>query len=181
MAGSASLTRTLYEPRSRAAPPLDPALPRSPARRLTAGFTLLELLVVTGIISILASMAIPSFQQALGIARQTRAVQELRALSRDIDAYLIRNGALPDALADVGRASLRDPWGHPYAYLRIDGGKKGNGQVRKDHNLVPLNTDYDLYSMGPDGKSVSPLTAAQSRDDVVRAQNGEFYGPASGY
>jgi len=57
----------------------------------------------------------------------------------------------------------------------------GKGKVRKDHNLVPLNSDYDLYSMGKDGKSVSPLTAKASRDDIVRANNGAFVGLASEY
>jgi len=46
---------------------------------------------------------------------------------------------------------------------------------------VPLNTDYDLYSQGPDGQSVSPLTAAKSRDDIIRANNGDFIGTAEDY
>ena len=44
---------------------------------------------------------------------------------------------------------------------------------------VPLNTDYDLYSMGRDGKSKTPLTASESHDDIVRALDGEFVGLAS--
>lgn len=53
--------------------------------------------------------------------------------------------------------------------------------MRKDHSLVPINSDYDLYSMGPDGKSQAPLTANASRDDIIRANNGAFYGKASNY
>jgi general secretion pathway protein G len=62
------------------------------------------------------------------------------------------------------------------------GGGGGGGsaaQARKDRFLVPINTDFDLYSMGKDGKSVPSLTAAASRDDVVRAANGAFIGLAS--
>jgi general secretion pathway protein G len=44
---------------------------------------------------------------------------------------------------------------------------------------VPINTDFDLYSKGADGDSVAALTAAKSRDDVVRAANGAFIGLAS--
>jgi general secretion pathway protein G len=55
------------------------------------------------------------------------------------------------------------------------------GQARKDHSLVPLNSDYDLYSTGPDGATASPLTAQASRDDILRANNGRFVGPASMY
>jgi general secretion pathway protein G len=55
------------------------------------------------------------------------------------------------------------------------------GHARKDHSLVPINTDFDLYSMGPDGRSAPPLTAQHSRDDIVRANNGTFIGIASEY
>jgi len=59
------------------------------------------------------------------------------------------------------------------------GGGGGAAQARKDRFLVPINTDFDLYSMGKDGESVPALTAAKSRDDVVRAANGAFIGLAS--
>ena len=55
------------------------------------------------------------------------------------------------------------------------------GMVRKDKNLVPINSDFDLYSMGPDGESVSPLTANSSRDDIVRGRNGDYIGNAAEY
>ncbi len=46
---------------------------------------------------------------------------------------------------------------------------------------MPINSDFDLYSMGPDGRSVSPLTSSLSRDDIVRANNGRFVGTAASY
>lgn len=55
------------------------------------------------------------------------------------------------------------------------------GEMRKDRFLVPINTWFDLYSMGPDGKSAAPLTAAASRDDVIVANDGDFIGLASLY
>jgi general secretion pathway protein G len=55
------------------------------------------------------------------------------------------------------------------------------GQMRKDKNMVPINTDFDLYSMGKDGESVLPLTAKKSQDDIVRASNGAFVGLGSDY
>ena len=57
----------------------------------------------------------------------------------------------------------------------------GKGKLRKDKNLVPINSDYDFYSMGSDGKSFPPLTANDSRDDIVRGRNGAYFGPASEY
>jgi general secretion pathway protein G len=75
---------------------------------------------------------------------------------------------------------MLDPWGYLYQYLDLTTAH-GNGQARKDHGPVPINTDFDLYSMGKDGASVSPLTARASRDDIVRANNGAFVGLASDY
>ena len=74
---------------------------------------------------------------------------------------------------------LLDPWGNSYQYLNLNGAPIG--QVRKDQALVPINSDYDLYSMGPDGSSVAPLTAAMSRDDIVRGNDGSFIGVAEDY
>jgi general secretion pathway protein G len=66
--------------------------------------------------------------------------------------------------------------------LRIAGADlKGKGDLRKDRFLVPLNSDYDLYSMVKDGASKGPLTAAESRDDILRANNGAFIGVAVDY
>jgi len=55
------------------------------------------------------------------------------------------------------------------------------GQARKDRFLVPLNSDYDLYSAGKDGESRPPLSAQMSQDDIVRANDGAYIGLASQY
>ena len=59
------------------------------------------------------------------------------------------------------------------------GGAGSVAQARKDRFLVPINSDFDLYSMGADGASVPALTAKASRDDIVRAADGAFVGLAS--
>jgi general secretion pathway protein G len=43
----------------------------------------------------------------------------------------------------------------------------------------PLNTDFDLYSMGKDGKTKPKTTDKDSFDDIIRANNGTFVGLAS--
>ena len=76
---------------------------------------------------------------------------------------------------------------NPYEYLKIEGiekndkEKKSVGKMRKDRNMVPVNSDFDLYSKGKDGKSSTPFTAKTSRDDIVRANNGRYVGPVSDY
>ncbi|MDH5499215.1 MAG: hypothetical protein OEY12_17445, partial [Nitrospira sp.] len=57
----------------------------------------------------------------------------------------------------------------------------GVGGARKDRFLVPLNSDFDVYSMGKDRASTMPLAAAQSHDDVLRASDGGFYGLAKNF
>ena len=53
------------------------------------------------------------------------------------------------------------------------------GAARKDGNLVPINTNYDLCSSGKDGKSKAPLRAKDSHDDIIYANDGGYIGRAS--
>ncbi|MBE0585081.1 MAG: prepilin-type N-terminal cleavage/methylation domain-containing protein [Desulfofustis sp.] len=151
--------------------------------RVNQGFTLLELLIVIAIIGTLAAIAIPNYISYRERARYAQAIQTLRMISTVLEDYAIDNGDHPDSLADAGLGGLRDPWGNPYQYLNINvepglapKDRTKVGEMRKDHSMVPVNSDYDLYSMGPDGKSQKPFTAKDSRDDIVRAYNGGFFG-----
>lgn len=149
-------------------------------RPRAAGLTMVEVVVALALVAVLMTLALPMFNGWRDRIKVKQAQDEIIAMSMVIDAFLADNARLPSSLAEVGRAGKADPWGHPYAYLDLTS-PGGMGQARKDHNLVPLNTDYDLYSSGPDGASVGPLTAKASRDDILRANNGRFVGPASAY
>ena len=52
---------------------------------------------------------------------------------------------------------------------------------RRTKGANPLNTDYDLYSMGKNGMSAPALTDDVSQDDIIRADDGAYTGLASGY
>lgn len=146
------------------------------------GFSLIELLTAVAIIGILAAIALPAFSDYVYRARVARCKAEIVTLQNSITAYKINNNRQPDTLAQAGFENLLDPWGHPYRYLNIaDGSVKGKGSFRKDRFLNPLNSDFDLYSMGADGLSQTPLSAKTSRDDVIRASNGGFIGLASDF
>lgn len=150
-------------------------------RRSGCGFTLVELLIVLLIIMIISAIAIPNLMAALYAARVARAVGDINAIETDLSAYAASNGGnLPNSLANIGRGNMLDPWGHPYQYLNF-ANAKGKGAFRKDKFLVPLNSDYDLYSMGRDGQSRPPITAKVSQDDILRANDGSFVGLASEY
>ncbi|MCC7012176.1 MAG: prepilin-type N-terminal cleavage/methylation domain-containing protein [Planctomycetes bacterium] len=163
------------------------ALPR--ARR---AFTLVEFMLVVAILGVLAALAVPRYQSAVTVARNAVAIREVNLLMNEIDRYKMRRGVLPDTLADIDRGETSDPWGHPYQFVVFDLAFAGRGAggtnaaevaglARSDRFLVPLNSAYDLFSSGPDGESVGPLTAAPSQDDIVRASDGAFIGLASDY
>jgi general secretion pathway protein G len=125
-----------------------------------------------------ASIAVPTFESYLLRARVARAVSEIGTMGLALHRWEQDHEALPATLAEAGIAGT-DPWGRPYVYLRAAGA--GAGQRRQDGKRVPLNTDFDLYSRGPDGQSAMPLTEPASRDDVVRARDGTFIGLALNY
>jgi len=143
------------------------------------GFTLFELLVTVAILGILATIGTMAYTGYVETTKISNARHQIISMSIVINDFYENHKQFPNSLADVGMNNLKDPWGNPYHYLNI--ATANIGQVRKDHNLVPLNTDYDLYSSGQDGQSVAPLTAKASRDDIVRANNGSFVGMASDY
>ncbi len=167
------------EAASRRTSPSAPPAPSSEARGRCgrrAGFTIIELLVSMVIMGILASLAIPSYSRLRERAFVARAIGDIQALQQDITEYQLTTGTLPGSLAEVGMGGIKDPWGHAYQYLPIKG--RGKNGFRKDRFLVPINDDYDLYSMGADGQSQGPLTAKVSQDDIIRANDGGFVGLA---
>jgi len=151
------------------------------SKRWRRGFSVLELLLVIAILGLLASIAVTGVFGAIAKAKRTRGLSDMRTIASAVTVYWIDNDALPDSLDQINVVAPPDPWGRPYEYLRIEGGSAPRGKWRKDRFLVPINSDFDLYSKGPDGQSRPPLTARHSRDDLIRAGNGSFFGSASDY
>ena len=143
-----------------------------------SGLTVIELMVAVAIVALLTSLAVPSYRSYLNRSKVATATADIRSIESKLMRYYSDNGHFPTTLADAGIDPV-DPWGHPYSYLPMEGAKVG--KVRKDRSLHPLNTDYDLYSMGADGKSATPLTAKISQDDIIRARDGAFVGLAQDF
>lgn len=119
----------------------------------TAGFTLLELLVVMVIIGLLAGFVAPRFFAQIGKSETKTARAQIDALEKALDQYRLDLGRYPSS--EQGLAALNerpagetrwagpylkkqvppDPWARPYNY-RFPG----------EHG------EYDLFSYGKDGQ-----------------------------
>ena len=139
----------------------------------------MEIMLGLAILGVTLAIAIPSYQRYLEKTRIAEVISDMRSMEIVIQAYNLDYGEYPPNLAAVGLDGTLDPWDNPYGYLRDPYGNRNRS--RKDGRLNPINDDFDLYSMGPDGQSRPPLNAAASRDDIVRANNGNYMGLAADY
>jgi general secretion pathway protein G len=119
-----------------------------------AGFTLLELLVVLGILTLLAAVAAPQVLGYLGQARSQAAQVQVKNVTTALELFYLHNGGYPSeqvGLSALVKApqgvpnwrgpyiksaeGLLDPWGRPYRY-RVPG----------------RNGDFDVFTLGRDNK-----------------------------
>ena len=126
-------------------------------RGRSAGFTLLELLVVIVIIGLLAAYVGPKYFAQLGKSEVTVAKAQIEAFEKSLDTYRLDVGRYPNS--EEGLAALLvapastsggtkwngpylkkalplDPWGHAYQYRAP--GTKG---------------EYEILSLGKDGQA----------------------------
>lgn len=147
--------------------------------RRRQGFTLIEILAVVAIIGLLALLGLPALSSAIDKAKTARAIGDIRAIQVDLMTLETGNQPLPPTLAAIGRGNMPDPWGNPYVYNPFPPNRRVPPGARRDRFLVPINSTFDLYSKGKDGRSVAPLNAARSLDDIIRANDGGFIGLAA--
>jgi prepilin-type N-terminal cleavage/methylation domain-containing protein len=72
----------------------------SPMRRRREGFTLVELMIVLGIICLLAVLALPAFLRARQRTQNTKFINSLRVATAAFDTYAIEHSSYP---TDVNR------------------------------------------------------------------------------
>lgn len=146
------------------------------------GYTIIELFIVIAIIGSIASISLSYYLRFRNEAKVRVAISNIVMIEKQILLYFVENdGLYPTNLKELSHINkIKDPWSHPYQYLRIDGSDiKGKGKIRRNTSDNPVNTDYDLYSMGADGQSQPQFKAKQSRDDIVRAYEGRYVGLVS--
>ncbi|MCU0758978.1 MAG: prepilin-type N-terminal cleavage/methylation domain-containing protein [Steroidobacteraceae bacterium] len=137
--------------------------------------SLLELMLVVALVAILSAIAVPGYSAYQERARVAQAARDIGEISQRIERFRTAQLRLPDALDEVGEDDRIDPWGRGYVYYNYDADETPD-PTRRDRNLRPLNTDYDLYSVGKDGASHKQVSHRTSDDDVIRALDGSFIG-----
>jgi general secretion pathway protein G len=147
------------------------------------GIAVARVLVVIAIVAIVSTVALPISRDHLDSTHVTQAIADIGAIEIAISRYQAQNrGELPGTLADLSLSAeqWRDPWGSAYQYrnLEVD---TAPDQARTDYDRGTVNRDYDLYSMGKDGRSALTFGSPLARDDVVRGLSGSYYGSVAEY
>lgn len=146
--------------------------------RFQRGFTLTETLIATALLAVGADAAVAGLSGQLEQARIEQARQEITQIREAIELYRTRHHELPSSLTELGPNIPLDPWGHSYEYMNFD----TSGTVgQRTYDGLPINSEYDLYSQGPDGRSDPNLKTETARDDIVSARDGTFVGSAADF
>jgi general secretion pathway protein G len=124
-----------------------------PRLRASEGFTLVEMLVVLGIIALLATLVTPQVMRYMSKARTETAAAQLKNLQGAIELYFLDTGRYPPT--DGGLESLLSPpsdsagWSGPY--LRSPEGLLDPWNRSYLYRFPGSHGDYDLLSYGFDG------------------------------
>ena len=122
-------------------------------RRVSAGFTLLELLVVMVIIGLLVGYVGPKYFAQVGKSEVKTARAQIDALEKSLDQYRLDTGHYPTT--EQGLASLftkpsnEAKWDGPYLKKNVPLDPWGTAYQYKfpgDHG------EYDLFSFGKDSQ-----------------------------
>ena len=123
-------------------------------QRTESGFTLLELLVVLGIIAMLAGIVGPQVMKHMGESKIKAAKVQIEDLSSTLDMYKLDVGSYPTS--DEGlNALIESPdstrrWNGPY--LRKSKIPLDPWQNEYHYASPGEHGKFDLYSLGADGK-----------------------------
>jgi len=125
-----------------------------PARRAdSAGFTLLELLVVIVIIGLLAGLVAPRYFDQVSKSNTKIAKAQIDSLEKALDEYRLDVGVYPTTEQGLEALNTRpqnvDKWAGPYLKKAVPLDPWGASYVYKSPGE---HGEYDLLSYGKDGQ-----------------------------
>jgi len=141
--------------------------------------TMIEMLFVMIIIGTVTTIVTPRLAGLLVKGREAGALGELKSIHTEILNYVVEHDSYPPSLAVIGMGGVRDPWGQPYVYEDFGGAIPGH--ARLDQFSVPLNTEFDLYSVGEDGATSQSILGPAGQDDILIGDDGGFIGRGTRY
>jgi general secretion pathway protein G len=125
------------------------------------------------VVGVLSAIAVPVYTDYITDSRNSAAIADIANIDSQIQRFRTLNGNPPATLAAANIVPPNDPWGNPYFY--------SCPSSRWDIHDKPLNDDYDISSMGPDGVTKPKISHADAHDDIIRANSGSYIGVASEY
>jgi general secretion pathway protein G len=146
--------------------------------RFQQGFTLGETLLVTALLAVGIDAVVARISTQVELTRVERAKDAISRFEVEIEDYRARHHELPGSLTDLGATVPLDPWGRAYEYVNFD--TRGTVGQRTFEGL-PINSEYDLYSRGADGRTDVNLRGETARDDIIRGRDGTYVGPAADF
>lgn len=132
---------------------------RATSRMSRSAFTLLELLVVLGILALLATLVAPRLVNVLTTAKPEVTRQQIANTKLAIDRFRLDVGRVPTTeeglavlLAPASGATGMDKWKGPY-FERKSLPKDGWGnELRYRAPASEPGFDYEIYSLGADNR-----------------------------
>ena len=123
-------------------------------QRYQSGFTLLEIMLVVGIIVIILGVAVARLGNTTGVAKDMAVRADLQAISTQLKLYEAVNGFVPTT--DQGlQALVTQPESEPrptrwyQLFKELPQDPWRNNYIYKSPGIKNPNS-YDLYSAGPD-------------------------------
>ena len=112
------------------------------------GFTLIELLIVMSIIAILATIAQPSFKQAIIKARESVLKEDLFILRDVIDQYYADKGKYPPAMDDlVGEGYIRGIPRDPFTNSADTWQLIYNSEQEEEQGIYDVHSGSDMVAV----------------------------------